>query len=260
MFRKLILMAALAAPLPAWAWGVEGHEIVAEIALHELTPAARGQVAAILGSDAMLVHDANWADEIRDQRPETGPWHFVDIPLNAPGYDAARDCAGGNCVVAQIANTRAILASPQSSASAKQAALRFLIHLVADVHQPLHAEDNDDHGGNAIHVGEGRGRPTLHHVWDTTVVEALGTNVDAVTADIEHSITPQQRKSWEDSTPAQWANESHALARDVIYPQFHGRTVIRLPPSYGETVAPIVRAQLAKAGVRLAWLLNITLR
>ena len=58
-------------------------------------------MAALLGSDAMLVHEANWADEVRDQRPETGPWHFVDIPLDAPGYDAARDCAGGNCVVAR---------------------------------------------------------------------------------------------------------------------------------------------------------------
>ena len=74
------------------AWGAEGHEIVALIALRELTPAARSQVARLLGGDAMMVHDANWADEIRDQRRDTGPWHYVDIPLDAPGYDARRDC------------------------------------------------------------------------------------------------------------------------------------------------------------------------
>lgn len=241
MLRKIILLAALAVPLPAFAWGVEGHEIVAEIALHELTPAARAQVAALLGSDAMLVHEANWADEVREQRPETGHWHFVDIPLDAPGYDAARDCVGGDCVVAQIANTRAILANPSSSLGARQAALRFLVHLVADVHQPLHDEDNNDHGGNAVHVGEGRGRPTLHHVWDTTVVESLGTNVDTVAGDIEHSITAEQRKAWENSAPIEWANEAHAIARDVIYPRFHGRTVIRLSPFYGQEVASTLR-------------------
>jgi hypothetical protein len=260
MFRKLILIGLLAAPLPALAWGAEGHEIVAGIALQELTPKAREQVAALLGSDAMLVHDSNWADEVRTQRPETGPWHFVDIPLQAPGYDAARDCAGGNCAVAQIANTRAILADPRSSVGAKQAALRFLIHLVVDVHQPLHTEDNDDHGGNAVHVGGQGDRTTLHHVWDTVVVTALGQDAGAVAAELEHAITPEQHRAWAGGSPAEWANEAHAIARDVIYPRLHDRRMVRLPYDYAQQMAPVTRQQLAKAGVRLAWLLNITLK
>jgi hypothetical protein len=260
MLWKLMLITILALPLPAWAWGAEGHEIVAEIALQELTPAARARIAAILGSDAMLVHVSNWADEIRDQRPETGSWHFVDIPLQAPGYDVARDCAGDNCVVAQITNTRAILAAPSSSSGAKQAALRFLIHLVADVHQPLHAEDNQDRGGNAVHVSERGTRTNLHHVWDTEVVAALGNNVDAIATALERDTTPAERKAWAGGTPADWANESHAIARDVIYPRFHDRTMVRLPSDYDQEAAPITRQQLTKAGVRLAWLLNITLK
>ena len=260
MLRSLFIVVALLVPVPAWAWGAEGHEIVAAVALQELTPAARAQVAALLGSDAMLVHESNWADEVREQRPETAPWHFVDIPLDAPGYDPARDCAAGNCVVAAIDTTRRLLADPHASVGARQGALRFLIHLVADVHQPLHAEDNQDHGGNAVHVTGDGVRTNLHHVWDTQVVEALGTNVEAIAGDLEQSVTPQRRKEWSSGTPADWANESHAIARDVIYPRFHGRMQVHQPYEYAQEMAPVTKQQLARAGVRLAWLLNTALK
>src|SRR3954468_23419039 len=82
---------ALWTPLPAFAWGPEGHEIVALMAMRELTPAARAQVTRLLGSPTMMVHDASWADEVRDRRPGTGPWHYVDIPLEASGYVRSRD-------------------------------------------------------------------------------------------------------------------------------------------------------------------------
>jgi nuclease S1 len=233
---------------------------VAAIAVQELSPAARAQVTALLGSDAMLVHESNWADEVREQRPETGPWHYVDIPLPAKGYEPARDCAAGNCVVAEIDNARRVLGDPRSSQGARQGALRFLIHLVADVHQPLHTEDNQDHGGNAVHVSWMGERTNLHHVWDTQVVETLGSNVERIAADLEHGVTPDTRKAWAAGTPADWANETHALARDVIYPRFHGAMVARLPPDYPQDMAPVTRLQLARAGVRLAWLLNTTLK
>ena len=84
--RILMAFLLLMTPVPAFAWGAQGHEIIATIAVQYLTPRARAQVAKLLGSPAMLIHDANWADEVRDQRPETGRWHYVDIPLGAPGY------------------------------------------------------------------------------------------------------------------------------------------------------------------------------
>lgn len=260
MFRKLWMAVALVLPTPVWAWGAEGHEIVATMALRELTPVARAQVAALLGSDAMLVHESNWADEVREQRPETGPWHYVDIPLDAAGYDAARDCAGGNCVVAEIEAARRVLGDRRASPGARQGALRFLIHLVADVHQPLHAEDNNDHGGNAVHVTWQGERTNLHHVWDTQAVEALGLNVEAIATGLEQGVTPSQREAWEQGGPVDWANAAHALARDAIYPPLHGRMQTRLPYDYAQRMAPITRLELAKAGVRLAWLLNTTLK
>ena len=110
-------------------------------------------------------------------------------------------------------------------------------------------------------MSTGRGQGTnLHHVWDTQVVEALGTNVETIATDLEHGITPEQRQAWAGGTPADWVNESHAVARDVIYPRFHGHMQVSLPPDYAFEMAPVTRVQLAKAGVRLAWLLNTTLK
>ena len=250
----------LLAPAPAIAWGAEGHEVAAGIALRELTPAARSQVARLLGSDVMMVQESNWADEIKDQRRDTARWHFVDIPLQARGFVPQRDCAGADCVVAQIEADLAILRNKHLDDRSRAEALLFLIHFVADVHQPLHAEDNDDKGGNEVHVQIGRERANLHRVWDVDVVEVMGFDPGAVAAGIARSITPQQRQTWAKGTPADWANEAHAIARDQIYPPLAGASYIRLPRDYAWREAPIARLQLAKAGVRLAWLLNTVLR
>jgi hypothetical protein len=263
-FRQLpnsvLLIALLAVPAPALAWGAEGHEIVAAMALRELTPAARGQVARLLGGEAMMVHDANWADEIKDQRRDTGVWHYVDIPLTAPGYDRRRDCVRGDCVVAQIDYDARLLTDRNANDRTRAEALRFLIHFVADVNQPLHAVDNGDRGGNDVHVSIGRERATLHKVWDVDVVQELGFNTGRIAEGLERSVTPAQRKAWAKGSPAAWADESHAIARGQIYPPLSGRRSLRLPRDYAGREATIARAQLAKAGVRLAWLLNGALK
>jgi hypothetical protein len=256
----LLAVLLIAAPVPAFAWGAQGHEIVAAMALRELTPAARGQVAHLLGSEAMMIHDANWADEVRDQRRDTGSWHYVNIPLAAPGYDARRDCPRGDCVVAQIGNDMRLLGDRRAGDRARAEALRFLIHFVADIHQPLHAADDGDRGGNDVHVGMGRERASLHKVWDADVVQALGYDTGVIAARLDRSVTPAERKAWSAGTPANWANESQAVARDEIYPPVDGRRFVRLPRDYAYREAGVARVQLAKAGVRLAWLLNSTLR
>src|SRR3954468_19168244 len=206
---------------PATAWAPQGHEIIAAIARAHLTPAARTKAAALLGGDAMIVLVASWADEVRDARPETAPWHYVDIPLGAKGYDARRDCPGGQCVVAQIEGEARILSETRAGKPARAEALRFLIHFVGDLHQPLHAADNGDHGGNDVMVHWGRKRGSLHHVWDQEVVAALGEGAMAVAQRIDASLTPAQTLRDSGGTPADWANESLADAR-VIYGQLNG--------------------------------------
>jgi len=258
--RILLALLLTLSPVPALAWGAQGHEIIATIAAQQLAPRARAQVAKLLGSPAMLIHDANWADEVRDQRPETGCWHYVDIPLGAPGYVAGRHCPSGQCVVAQIVSARQVLANQRLPAARRAEALRFLIHFVADLHQPLHAADNQDRGGNDIRISLQGRRTNLHQLWDTRVVEAMGRDATRIAGSIMASVSPAQRKAWQAGTPVAWAHESHRIARDSIYPMVEGRRSLRLSNDYLRREFPATRQQLAKAGLRLAWLLNDTLR
>src|SRR6185369_4518834 len=114
--RSFVALAVLAGSLPAFGWGPEGHSLVARIAWEQLKPAARARVAAILAPDQTLRSIASWADEVRRSRPESGPWHFVDIPIDKPHLDMARDCPKGACVIAKIADLRKTLKDPDISA------------------------------------------------------------------------------------------------------------------------------------------------
>ncbi|OJT95138.1 MAG: hypothetical protein BGN82_07565 [Alphaproteobacteria bacterium 65-7] len=256
----LAFLVLLLSFMPARAWGPQGHEIVALLAQQELTPAAARQVSALLGGGGMMVHDSNWADEIRDRRPETSRWHYVNIPLNAPGYVAVRDCPAGNCVVAQIAAAQRRLADRDLPTPRRAEALRFLIHLVGDIHQPLHAADDKDRGGNAIRVMLGGKRTTLHGVWDGEIVRMLGPDSGRAAAAIARNTSEAQRNAWRGGDPAAWANDSLAVARREVYRIVNGRRDLRLNRAYLESQRGTVQVQMAKAGLRLAWMLNASLR
>ena len=148
----LVLLAGTAGP--ALAWGYEGHRIVAEIAEQYLEPLTVRQVRELLALEnaTTLAEVSTWADEIRPRRPETAPWHFVDIPVHpAPGtsaaYDAARDCPRGDCVVAAIERFAAVLRDKDAAPRRRLEALKWVVHFVADIHQPLHCADDNDRGG-----------------------------------------------------------------------------------------------------------------
>jgi len=153
-----------------------------------------------------------------------------------------------------------ILSDRRAPDVARAEALRFLIHFVADVHQPLHAEDNDDKGGNQVHVRIGRERASLHKLWDVDVVDPLGPDPDTIADGIEQDLTPDRRRDWRSGAPARWGNEVHAIAREHIYPPLGGARDLRLPRDYAFRQSMLARILLAKAGVRLAWLLNTALR
>lgn len=253
--RALVLLLFLAAP--GLAWAPEGHQIAAGVALRELTAKARVQVATLLGGANMLVLDASWADEIRQQRPETGTWHYVNVPVGARGYDAARDCVNDDCVVVRISRDESILADPRATHAAKAEALRFLVHFIADVHQPLHVADRNDKGGNDVMVRLGAKRASLHQVWDQDVVAAMGNDSERIAGEIDRSLSPAQKAQMARGTPADWANESFALAQREIYTRLPpaGRT-IHLPDDYARRESQVARLQLARAGIRLAAVLN----
>jgi beta-galactosidase beta subunit len=266
MNRRLIAIAAIAAavvmPSAAWAWGQEGHEVVALIAASELSPTAKSQVEQLLGGDSVsaMAGVSSWADQIRRDRPETGPWHYVDIEITSAGYDAARDCRNDACVVAQIKKDAAIVGDRALAQPVRAEALRFLIHFVGDVHQPLHASDNHDRGGNEVRVVLNGERKNLHAVWDTDVVEALGDDPGTVAPALESQITPEEKRQWSQGSVVDWANQSFQIAKTKIYPALPGTggtdAPVILPPDYAQRQAGITRTQLERAGVRLATLLN----
>lgn len=266
--RAIFFLLALASlPTPCLAWGAEGHRIVALIAADQLTPAAKAQVQQLLGSDdaaAGMMAVSTWADEIRRNRPNTAPWHFTDIPIGSAGYDARRDCPRAQCSVAQIEAEEKTLADRQLIAPIRAEALRFLIHFIGDIHQPLHSANNADRGGNEDRVVLGKRHTNLHAVWDVDVVRALGRSPDEVAARLEHQISDRDRMAWQRGTVVDWVNESFRIAKQDIYAKFSGigpsSEPIVLLPNYARAQMPVVEIQLEKAGVRLAAVLNAVLQ
>jgi S1/P1 Nuclease len=261
-----LLNASILSPSNALAWGSEGHRIVAAIAADELTPAARSQVQALLGSaDARsAMEDAStWADEIKWQRPNTRPWHYVDIEVGTRGYDKVTDCPTGDCVVAQIERDEAILKDKRLATPVRAEALRFLIHFVGDLHQPLHCADNRDRGGNEVKVLIGRRHENLHVVWDANVVQSLGHDPDIVATRLERQIMPTEIASWRRGTVQDWANETFHVAGREIYSKLPGsggvEEPVMLPKGYARMENGVTQGQLERAGVRLASALNASL-
>lgn len=261
-FMQALLLFFLMFPASAEAWGPTGHEIIARIAADNLTPAAHLRLSQILGGDApaLMVLNSSWADEIRSARPETASWHFVNIEVGSKAYDQKRDCPKDACVVRQIERDAGLLRDPRAPFAARREALFFLIHFVGDLHQPLHAADRHDKGGNGFMVYQGRKRSNLHRVWDEDLVEALGSDAMADAADIEAELSPAERASIVSGNPAGWASETFQLGAREIYGRLPATGPVRLPRDYATRERPVVRRQLARAGLRLAMLLNAIYR
>ena len=207
----------------ALGWGPKGHEIVAAIALGLLTQPVKVKIATLLG-DEDFVAAANWADTVRFGRPETADWHFVDIPVSAATYDAARDCQqtdAGDCAIAELARAQATLKDSSQTAKARTEALKFIIHIVGDIHQPLHSATNDsradgDRGGNSVNTRLLTHTMKLHAVWDHGLIDLDDRDeadyVDGLTTDFVKT-----GKATDAGTVESWANEAHKLAVKVSY-------------------------------------------
>jgi hypothetical protein len=259
--RRLAIFAALAACAPLVAWGPEGHALIALIAEAQLTPAVHARVAEILGPGVTMASVASWADQIRRARPETGTWHYIDIPIDKPRLDMARDCPHGDCVIAKIEDFRKVLADPSTPAPARREALLFLIHFVGDMHQPLHCANNNDKGGNDVHV-QFLGQPSnLHSVWDSGLLGRMGTEEQLFPALSQESA--RREKKFAKGTVEDWAEQSHNAAVKIVYgklPQAAPGQPVVLDAAYEQAADPLIRLQIEKAGARLARVLNEALK
>jgi hypothetical protein len=311
----LILIAAVLAPLcapkPALAWGCKGHQTVALIAEKHLSRHARKAVRKILLNGPVdpklkryceskglepFVDVSTWPDDIRKERPETAPWHYIDIPRGAGPESVQTICPPEEgCLTHAIRAQLDVLRDTGNAPEKRAEALRFLLHFVGDLHQPLHATTNNDLGGNCVPVAwfgkfpeitdreKENYRPNLHGVWDTDIVERLsnGENSAQLARSLDtafHSKIKSWRKLGIDVDA--WAWEGHQLAEQMVYGKLPHAIPVEVPQTarqcseaghvsarmlqlneqldapYFEAVSPVVREQLAKAGIRLAMLLN----
>jgi hypothetical protein len=246
-----------------WAWGQEGHSIIAEIADLNLSASAKTHVAALIGQNASLASISSWADDIRDDRPETYNWHFVDIPLNADNYDPNRDCldsSKGDCAINAIERLRKTLMDPAASLQDKKEALMYLVHFIGDVHQPLHAV-GDYRGANDYPVKffvdpqkRNKQGTNLHAVWDSGLIRATVWDWGAYVRRLQDNWLPgKDIKQLTMGTVVDWTLEAHRVARDVA---FKASMNADLGQDYLTLALPTVDRQLATAGLRLARVLN----
>jgi hypothetical protein len=261
LMRSLVCLTLIFLAGPAFAWGPEGHSLVARIAEAQLTPAARARILAILGPDRTVVSVASWADEVRRARAETAPWHFVDIPLEQKRLDMERDCAKGDCIVSVISRFRQVLRDPATAPEQRAEALMFLIHFIGDLHQPLHSSDHKDRGGNSVQVMFHDRATNLHSLWDSGVLGRLAPENElfpALSAD-----SARKRKSWSKGTVTDWAEESHKVGRKITYgklPAAAAGGTVTITPAYEALAGPAIREQIERAGARLASVLNTELK
>jgi S1/P1 Nuclease len=278
-----VLLGALTSP-PAGAWGAEGHRIIADVAESLLDARSRAAIRELAGGES-LANIATWMDEERPrlqrELPGSSAWHYDDIPVCAPAD--GHSCPNGHCASRALATYRGVLADRHASPAERLLALRIVVHLVGDIHQPLHMADNDDRGGNAVRILGSRasvergpesesgapGRPTrnLHAVWDVDFVRRTARH--ASPAELASRLIAEHRADRsriEAGTPADWMAESHAIARDFAYGQLpgfacgeRGPRSVALPERYQVEATRIVRERLADAGIRLAVVLRAAL-
>ncbi len=259
---RILLLVFSLMPSSVYAWGKQGHEIVALVAEERLDNGVRGEVHALLNGTT-FIQASTWADE--ERTPETKPWHFVNIPFTENRYDATRFCPEAQCVVGQIERCRAVLADSTAEQSQRHQALKYLIHFVADLHQPLHAGDKTDRGGNEVLVeflgqtmnAVSRTPWNLHAVWDSGILEREVTGVHQYAERLNAWLRVQPAGAFQDGSVVDWAMESHMIAKESVYAFPPTR---QLGEDYYRASVPVLNAQLAKAGVRLAKLLNEALR
>jgi hypothetical protein len=273
------IIAAIGLAAPASAYWEYGHETVGEIAMANVKPATRVAVRRLLAKTASLetpecpatnVEGASiWADCVKklknpDGKPRFGyayGWHFQDVNVCQP-FSLTEPCKDGNCVSAQIERDVATLRDRHAPRKDKVQALVFLIHFVGDLHQPLHAGEKGDKGGNDIAAAYGRYEPAhfnLHSIWDGPLAERAATTGGSLV----HRYPAAVRARISAGTVTDWSRESWQVAHDVVYTSaLHGDPCapspahVTLDDATIDSLVPAARLQIERGGLRLAKLLD----
>ena len=234
----------------AFAWGKSGHLIVAEIAERNLAKKTLAKIKDLLGFEN-LSRASTWPDEIRSDSKYnyTWPWHYVSIPNGKSYFDQKRNKEGD--VIESLFRHEDILRDGKATREQKVEAFRFLVHFLADLHQPLHVGLEEDRGGNMIKVKWFRTETNLHSVWDEEIIDFEKLSFTEYTTYLNH-YTNEEKKDWHKGQQVDWAKESQEL-RPKVYDLPENKS---LSYEYGYKAKPIVEQRLRQAGLRLAFVLN----
>jgi len=256
-FLKQLILGAMMiyAPLQSMAWGTTGHRVCGQIAESYLTPKAKAAIHAILGDESIAIA-SNWADFIKSDPAYsyTSPWHYIDLdkPYTYPDLVDFLNHDNNVDAYTKINFLISDLKKPGLSKFTKQFDLKMLIHIVEDVHQPMHVAHADDKGGNDFKVTWFNEPTNLHAVWDSKLIDFQQLSYTEYAASINHT-TPAQRAEWQSAPISKWLFESNQIA-EVLYTDI--KPGDDLGYKYNFSHIDTLNRQLLKAGVRLAGVLN----
>ena len=277
LFRTLAILIALFTASPAYSYWEYGHESVADIAWQQMRPDTRRAVARLLRQGRLLdtptcpvktIGQASvWADCIKplgDRFAYAYSWHYQNVNVCQP-FDLKAACKDGHCVSAQIERQARLLADPAVPQREKLMALAFLVHFVGDLHQPMHAGDQADLGGNKVAVNYGLigGRTNLHSVWDGWLAERAITTPPGGASGLLASVPAAERKRIAAGSVEEWSREQWEKSRTLAYGTLFGnpcgeRSATRptLTEAQVQALIPAVRDNVLAGGLRLARLLD----
>jgi S1/P1 Nuclease len=243
-------------PIQSWAWGMLGHRIVGQIAESYLTPKARREIQKILGTESVAMA-SNWADFIKSDTnyKYLNSWHYADFEkdLNEQAFRSTLKNDTATDAYTRLQFLIKALRNRSLSMDKKRMYLRLLIHIVGDLHQPLHVSATGDEGGNNVKV-VWFGQPSnLHRVWDEQLIMAQELSYTEYAAAINHA-SPKQRVKWQKQPITQWFFEAYELSNQ-LHREIHESNQ-KLSYLYIYDHLQTLNDQLVKGGVRLAGLLN----
>lgn len=254
IYKIAMSLAATAAclPSPAAAWGQTGHRVIGELADERISGKTRAEIATILGAED-LAEASTWADEERPNpatfwQTEAGPYHYVTVPAGRVYADVGPPREGD--ALSALERFSATLRDPGARQADKALALRFVIHIIGDVHQPLHAGRGDDRGGNDVKLRWFGEETNLHSVWDTRMLEGRNLSYSEYANWLGRQIDPAETIAWWDADPQVWIAESTAI-RDRIYPQAD-QEMPNLGYEYQYEHLGTAEQRLQQGGIRLA--------
>ncbi len=257
---SLAAILATVSPATSLGWGRVGHRTSARLCETLLTPATKAAIRDLLEPGESLADASIWPDEIRRERRETAPWHYVDVPITDAKYDA-KYCAlqKEGCVVSKIHDFLPILKDKGAPKEKRREALRFLAHFVQDLHMPLHVGERHDKGGNDLQVRWFEDGSNLHRVWDSGLIEHADRDENRTFGRLKATFTPDFIAAASPGTVEDWANESLAAARDAYVEPVSGlplKSGVKLGEAYYGRNRPIAERRVLQSAARLARLLN----